>query len=139
MLELIILPPLLAGLFAFAFQRNARRVEAVSLAGAFLSAAFALFAVMGFIQNPAGFRDFYGLLYMDAVSGFFTTLTAVVAFLIFLYSIGYIRHEVKEETVGADQIGMYYGLFSLFLAAMLTSTLAAHPVVMWAAIERSFS
>ena len=135
MLELIILPPLLAGLFAFAFQRSPRKVEAVSLAGAFLSAVFALLAVATFIQSPVGFRDFYGLLYMDAVSGFFTTLTAVVSFLIFLYSIGYIRHEVKEKTVGADQIGMYYGLFSLFLAAMLASTLATHPVVMWAAIE----
>lgn len=135
MLELIILPPILAGLFALAFPRNPRRVEAVSLAGAFLSALFALFAAATFIQNPVGFRDFYGLLYMDAVSGLFTSLTAVVAFLIFLYSVGYIRHEVKEETVEAGQIGLYYALFSLFLAAMLLSTLATHPVVMWAAIE----
>ncbi len=135
MLELIILSPLVAGIFAFAFQRSPRKVEAVSLAGAFLAALFALLSVAIFIQNPVGFRDFYGLLYMDAVSGLFTALTAVVAFLIFLYSVGYIRHEVKERTVGADQIGMYYGLFSLFLAAMLASTLATHPVVMWAAIE----
>ena len=135
MLELIILPPLLAGLFALAFQRNARRVEAVSLAGALLAAIFALLAVTQFMQNPAGFRDFYGLFYLDAVSGLFTALTAVVAFLIFLYSIGYIRHEVKEKTVEASQIGMYYGLFSFFLAAMLIATLATHPVVMWAAIE----
>ena len=135
MLELIILPPLLAGILAFAFPRNPRRVELIALAGAFFAALFALLSVVGFIQTGTAFRDFYGLLYLDAVSGLFTALTSVVAFLIFLYSIGYIRHEVKEKTVGADQIGMYYGLFSLFLAAMLTSTLATHPVVMWAAIE----
>lgn len=135
MLELIILPPLAAGVLAFAFQRNPRRVEAIALAGAFLAALFALLAVAGFLQAPSGFRDFYGLLYLDSVSGLFTALTSVVAFLIFLYSIGYIRHEVKEKTVDERQIGLYYGLFSLFLAAMLVSTLATHPIVMWAAIE----
>ena len=135
MLELIILPPLLAGILAFAFQKNPRRVEAIALAGSFFAAFFALLSVAGFLQSGAPFRDFYGLFYLDAVSSLFTVLTSVVAFLIFLYSIGYIRHEVKEKTVGADQIGMYYGLFSFFLAAMLTSTLTTHPVVMWAAIE----
>ncbi|MCX6769592.1 MAG: proton-conducting transporter membrane subunit, partial [Candidatus Micrarchaeota archaeon] len=135
MLELIILPPILAGILAFAFQRNARMVEASALAGAVLSALFALMAVSGFLQTPVGFRDFYDLLYLDAISGLFTALTAVVACLIFLYSIGYIRHEVKENVVEKQQVWLYYGLFSLFLAAMLTATLAAHPVVMWAAIE----
>ena len=135
MLELIILPPLLAGIFAFTFGNKPRRVEAVALGGAILAALFALMAVAGFLQTPVGFRDFFDLLYLDSISGLFTALTAIVACLIFLYSIGYIRHEVKEKTVETDQIGIYYGLFSLFLASMLTATLAAHPVVMWAAIE----
>ena len=135
MLELIILPPLVAGALAFALHRSPRQVEAVSFAGALLSALFALLAVGAFLGSPTGYQDFYGLFYLDAVSGLFTALTAVVACFIFLYSVGYIRHEVKEGTVEKGQIGLYYGLLSFFLAAMLTATLAAHPVVMWAAIE----
>ena len=135
MLELIILPPLVAGALAFVFHRNPRRVEAAAFAGAALAAFFALLSVNAFLQSPVGFRDFFDLFYLDAVSGLFTVLTAVVACFIFLYSVGYIRHEVKEGTVEKDQIGLYYGLLSFFLAAMLTATLAAHPVIMWAAIE----
>ncbi len=135
MLELIILPPLLAGLLCFFLPRRPRQAEAIALLGAVLAAAFALWAVAGFLQSPAGFHDFHGLLYMDAVSGLFTALTAAVASLIFLYSVGYIQHEVEERVVDEKQIGSYYGLLSLFLAAMLVATLAAHPVVMWAAIE----
>ena len=135
MLELIILPPLAAGVLAFIFHRSPKQVEAIAFAGALLAAFFAMLSVNFFLGSEVGFRDFYGLFYMDAVSGLFTVLTAVVACFIFLYSVGYIRHEVKENTVEKDQIGLYYGLLSFFLAAMLTATLATHPVVMWAAIE----
>ena len=124
-----------AGVLAFIFHRDPRMVESIALAGAVLAAIFALMSVNAFLETSVGFRDFYGMLYLDAVSGLFTVLTAVVACFIFLYSVGYIRHEVKEKTVDQSQIGLYYGLLSLFLAAMLTATIAAHPVVMWAAIE----
>ena len=135
MLELIILPPLLAGALAFVFHRQPRQVEAIAFLGACLAAFFAILSVGAFLSTEVAFRDFYGLLYMDAVSGLFTAITAVVACFIFLYSVGYIRHEVKEGVVEKDQIGLYYGLLSFFLAAMLAATLAAHPVVMWAALE----
>ena len=135
MLELIVLPPIIAGALAFIFHRNPRQVEAIAFVGALLAAFFAALSVNAFLGTEVGFRDFYGLFYLDAVSGLFTILTAVVACFIFLYSVGYIRHEVKENTVEKDQIGLYYGLLSFFLAAMLIATLATHPVVMWAAIE----
>ena len=135
MLELIIIPPIVAGMVAFFLPKNPRAVEAIALCGALLSAIFALAAVAGFLQSGAAGDDFYGLLYLDAVSGLFTVLTAVVSCFIFLYSVGYIRHEVEEKTVQESQIAIYYGLLSLCLAAMLTATLAAHPVIMWAAIE----
>ncbi|MDE1798022.1 MAG: hydrogenase 4 subunit F [Candidatus Micrarchaeota archaeon] len=135
MLELIILPPLVAGLLCFALSRRPRLAEAAAFAGALLAALFALFALSSFLASPAGLHDFYGLLYLDPVSALFTTLTAVVGSLIFLYSIGYIREESHEGVVQESQIGTYYGLLSFFLTAMLAATLAANPMVMWAAIE----
>ncbi len=135
MLELIIIPPIIAGLLSFVFRKSPRFSEIISVAGAGLAAAVAFYALLGFLQSPGAMVDFYGYLYMDSVSAVFTSLTVVVAFFVFIYSIGYIRHEVEEGIVAESQLGTYYGLLSFFLASMLTATLAANIIVMWAAIE----
>ncbi|MDO8553974.1 MAG: proton-conducting transporter membrane subunit [Candidatus Micrarchaeota archaeon] len=135
MLELIILPPIICGLLAFLFSKRPRVSEIVAIAGVLLAAFFALFSVWSFLQSPVGFTDFYGFLYMDSISALFTALTTVVAVFVFIYSIGYIRHEVEEKSIEEHKIGEYYGLLSFFLAVMLLATLAANIVVMWAFIE----
>ncbi len=135
MLELIILAPIIAGLLAFLSQKHPRFSEIVAVAGAAAAAAFAFAALWGFMQSPAPVVDFYGYLYMDSVSAVFTSLTVVVAFFVFVYSVGYIRHEVEEKIVSEGQLGMYYGLLSFFLASMLAATLASNIIVMWASIE----
>jgi hydrogenase-4 component F len=135
MLELILAPPIVSGILAFLLSKHPRAAEIVALAGATLAAFFALVATWGFIQSPVPFVDFNGLLYLDAVSALFTSLTALVAFFVFLYSIGYLRHEAEEKVLDESRLGTYYGLLSFFLAAMLAAPLASNIVVMWAAIE----
>src|SRR5512135_2102274 len=135
MLELIIIPPIIAGLLSFLFQKHPRVSEIAAVGGAALAAFFAFFSLWSFLQAPGAIVDFYGFLYMDSVSAVFTSLTVVVAFFVFIYSIGYIRHEVEEKIVAESQLGTYYGLLSFFLASMLTATLASNIIVMWAAIE----
>ncbi|MBI5228305.1 hydrogenase 4 subunit F [Candidatus Micrarchaeota archaeon] len=135
MLELIILSLILAGVLSFLFSKNPRFCEFLAIAGVSAAAGLSLFSLWGFLQSPTAVTDFYGLLYMDSVSVLFTSLTVVVAFFVFIYSIGYIRHEVEENVVNENQIGGYYGLLCFFLAAMLTATLASNIIVMWAAIE----
>jgi hydrogenase-4 component F len=135
MLELIIIPPIVSGLLSFLLSKHPRLSEIAALGGVSLAAFFAFLSLWGFLQSPVAIVDFYGLLYMDSVSALFTSLTAMVALFVFLYSVGYIRHEVEEKVVNEHKLGEYYGLLSFFLAAMLTATLASNIVVMWAAIE----
>jgi hydrogenase-4 component F len=137
MLELIILAPLVSGLLALLLTKHPRFAEILALAGVSISVLFAFVSLAGFLQTSAAITDFYGFLRLDAVSAIFTSLTTLVSFLVFIYSIGYIRHEVEEGAVSENQLGMYYGLLSLFLAAMVAATLAANILVMWAAIEAS--
>ncbi len=135
MLELIILPPIISGILAFLLSKHPRAAELAAVAGASLAAFFALFVTWGFIQAPVPYVESYGLLYLDSISALFTSLTALVSFFVFIYSIGYLRHEVEEKTVDESRLGTYYGLLSFFLAAMLVAPLASNIVVMWAAIE----
>ncbi len=126
---------MIAGIVCFALGKHPRKAEAVALAGALLTVLLTLYSAVGFISNGTPIHDQHGLFYLDAVSALFTSLTALVACLIVMYSIGYIRHEVKEGIVEERQLGSYYGLVSFFMSAMLIATLAANPIVMWAAIE----
>ncbi len=135
MLELIVLPPIICGLLAFLFSKRPRISEIVAIAGVLLAAFFAFSSLWSFLNSPVGFTDFYDLLYMDSISALFTALTVTVAVFVFIYSIGYIRHEVEEKTIEEHRIGEYYGLLSFFLSVMLLATLAANIVVMWALIE----
>src|SRR5271157_424591 len=109
MLELILLPPIIAGILAFLLSKHPRAAEIVALSGASLAAIFALLATWGFIQSPVPFVDFNGLLYLDSISALFTSLTALVSVFVFLYSIGYIRNEVKEKVLDESRLGTYYG------------------------------
>ncbi len=135
MLEFIILSLIIAGILSFLFSKNPKFCEWIAIAGVSVAAILTLFSLWGFLHSPTAFVDFYGLLYVDSVSALFTSLTVVVSFFVFIYSIGYIRHEVEEKVVKENQIGGYYGLLLFFLAAMLTATLASNVIVMWAAIE----
>ena len=135
MLELIIIPLVICGLLSFIFKKQPRFSEIIAILGVSFSLVFAFYSAWGFIQSPTSVTDFYGLLYMDSISALFTSLTALVGFFVFLYSIGYIRHEVEEKVIEEHRISEYYGLLSLFLAAMLTATLASNIIVMWGAIE----
>jgi len=116
-------------------SKHPRVSEIVAFVGAALAGLFALLSLASFLQSPAAFVDFYGFLYMDSVSALFTTLTAIIAPFVFLYSIGYLRHETKEGVIEEKQLGGYYCLLSLFLAVMLMATLASNIITMWAFIE----
>jgi hydrogenase-4 component F len=135
MLELVIIPLIISGLLSFLLSKRPRFSEISALGGVTLATFFAFFSLWNFFQSPTASTDFYGLLYLDSISVLFTCLTVLVSFFVFIYSIGYIRHEVEEKAVKESQIGEYYGLFSLFLAMVLTATLASNIIVMWTAIE----
>jgi len=51
------------------------------------------------------------------------------------YSVGYMRQEFAEKTIGLRRMRQYYSLLHMFLFAMALAILSANPIVMWISIE----
>jgi len=71
----------------------------------------------------------------DGLSALFLILISAIGVFASIYSIGYIRHEMKEELIGPGRMRQYYTLLYLFLFSMYLAVLANHPLVTWIAIE----
>ncbi|MCZ7554301.1 MAG: hydrogenase [Anaerolineae bacterium UTCFX2] len=74
-------------------------------------------------------------LHVDALAAVFLLIVCVVGFLVGIYSIGYIRNDVRTGELQADQVSTYYGLFDLFLFTMVLVVTANNIIMMWVAIE----
>jgi hydrogenase-4 component F len=80
-----------------------------------------------------------GWLYADALSGVFVLITAFVGFTAALYSIGYLREDLREAGLtreeAGNRLGIYYTLLNLFLFSMLVVPVTNSLGVLWIAIE----
>lgn len=74
-------------------------------------------------------------LHLDALGSVFVALIGVIGFLTGLYSLSYIRHDVKEGKMAPGQVKQYYVFFSLFVFTMLVVATSNNIIMMWAAIE----
>ncbi|PYJ57811.1 MAG: hypothetical protein DME24_18160, partial [Verrucomicrobia bacterium] len=66
-----------------------------------------------------------GFLYADALSALVVGLTALVALVSGIYSVGYLRRDAGAGRITATQVHRYYTLTPLFVFAMLLVTLAS--------------
>jgi hydrogenase-4 component F len=104
----------------------------INSAGCFVLLAIAVVLADGLAKNTVSYYNFF---YMDALSGYFILIIAVVAFVASLYSINYLRDDVSEGVISAKRAMVYYVLFDLFVFTMLFTTVVNNTGVMWVAIE----
>ncbi|MBI2444990.1 hydrogenase 4 subunit F [Candidatus Micrarchaeota archaeon] len=134
MLEWIVIFPALASVICLFLKHRPDVAEKVALCASALSLALVIWVSNGFsLAEPVS--AFFGQLYLDSVSLIFTGLTALVAFFVLAYSIGYMRHEVGDGAVRPGQLARYYALLCAFLATMFLASLASNLLVIWAAVE----
>jgi len=80
-----------------------------------------------------------GWLYADALSGVTLLVIAFVGFTAVLYSIGYLREDIRAGNGGggerAGRLRLYYTLMNLFLFSMLVVPVTNSLGVLWIAIE----
>ena len=142
-LVVLLAVPLTACLLAAVAWRRAQ-MEAVNVA------AFGLTFVLALVVARQVLRDgtvslWNGFLYADSLSALVILLSASVALLCAVYSVGYMR---EDERIGAldeegasqealSKLRKYYSLTPLFVFSMLLVALANNLGVMWAAIELS--
>ena len=76
-----------------------------------------------------------GLLYADALSALLVAVVALVGWGAAIYGVGYLRHDVAEGRLTADQPRWFALWYQLFLLTMLAVLLAENLGVMWVALE----
>ena len=134
----LLLVPLILSLVAFAMrwmgQRKMYLVEAIHLISISAVLVFGLLVIQGVLVQGS-VVSMNDSLHVDSLAAVFLGIIAVVGFLVGLYSIGYIRNDVKSGELAESQVSFYYGLFNLFLFTMLLVVTANNIIMMWVAVE----
>jgi hydrogenase-4 component F len=129
--------PLVAAALCWLAPRP-RWVEGTSLLAAALSLAWAGLATARLIAE-GHIEALASWLYADALSGVTVLIIAFVGFTAVLYSIGYVRADLRDETLTAGELlgrlRRYYTLLNLFLFSMLVVPITNSLGVLWIAIE----
>ena len=76
-----------------------------------------------------------GIFTLDPLGAFIALITALTAFFVTLYSVGYLEAEMEKGIIGPRRIRQYFFLLEIFLFAMGVAAVAESPVLMWIAIE----
>jgi hydrogenase-4 component F len=136
LIGLVCLPLLAAGGVLVAPGR--RWVEAVTLTGTPLTLLLAVWMTRTVLANGR-VSDLNEWLVADALSALVALVIAFVAFSAALYSIGYLRQDMKyqdaEHGEGLRGVRRYYALFNLFEFTMLLVPLSNSLGIVWIAIE----
>jgi hydrogenase-4 component F len=139
----LLLTPLILSIIIFAtrwLRPFSRRlfshltVEVFHLLSVLLVLVLSLVVVQGVLANGNIFA-LNNWLHVDALAALFLLIISIVGFLVGLYSLGYIRHELDTGEFDENKLCNYYGLFSLFLFTMLMVVTANNIIMMWVAVE----
>jgi len=134
---LILCGPLVAAALIFLLPSRGfalRLFETVHLASIALVLVVSMM-ILGRVISGESLVAFGDWLYVDSLGAIFLMLIGVVGCLTGLYSLGYIRHDIKTGALDGAKVKIYYGFFSLFLFTMLLAALSNNIVMMWVAIE----
>jgi hydrogenase-4 component F len=136
-LVLLLVTPLLASILCWAML-GPRWAEGVSLLSAALCLGWAVLAAVT-LPGAGHLEALGGWLYADALSGVTVLIIAFVGFTVALYSIGYLREDVRGNDGAtpehATRVRTYYTLMNLFLLSMLVVPVTNSLGVLWIAIE----
>ncbi|MDD3398901.1 MAG: hydrogenase 4 subunit F [Candidatus Methanomethylophilaceae archaeon] len=131
MVSLLLCTPLLFALFCALAPSN-RWIGRLSLLGLGLVLIQVLDLSYGVIQN--GPLD-AGMWYIDDISVIFLLLMAVISFLVGIYALSYIGHELHEGVLTPRDSRFYHVFIQLFLFTMLLVLVVDSLGLMWIAIE----
>ncbi|HLG74839.1 MAG TPA: proton-conducting transporter membrane subunit [Ktedonobacteraceae bacterium] len=133
---LLLIPLLVSGICLIAPGR--RWMEIVTVTGTVLILVLAGFAARQ-VMLTGHVGELASWLYADALSIVTLLVIAFVSFTAALYSVGYLREDMREQDVtrgeGLHHVKRYYVLFNLFVFSMLVVPVSDSLGVLWIAIE----
>lgn len=137
LLTALVLVPLFAAALCLLVSHRVW-LEVVTTGAAFVTLGLAL-GVAARVMASGHLAGLGSWLYADALSALSVLIIAFVGLTAALYSVGYMRENMKEQVVahgvGRQEMRRYYLLFNLFVFAMLVVPLSNSLGVLWIAIE----
>jgi hydrogenase-4 component F len=137
-LSWLLLAPFLLSLAAFAMRwagrRSVRYTEVIHFASITAVLLLSLHVLQGVLTqgSVSAMNDW---LHVDALAAVFVMIVGVVGFLVGIYAVGYIRHDLHHGELQPGQVTLFYGLLSLFLFTMLLVVVSNNIIMMWVAVE----
>lgn len=125
--------PIVAALLSLLLKNNQRLLERIALIASLIETGIAFVVVNTVIRLQSYAYSTH--LIVDSLGALLIGTTAVVGVFATIYSIGYLRREIKKEIIDPVRLMQYYVLLHLFQAAMFFAILTAEPILMWIAIE----
>jgi hydrogenase-4 component F len=132
-LKLLFLLPLATSIVCMVMA-SPRWLEGLNLVCAALLAGLSV-ALGNQVLAEGSVSEFGGFFYADALSALVVGLVAFVYLAVSLYSVGFMRQELRDRRVSAEQQQRYYTLTPLFVSTMMLVPLVDSLGVMWVAIE----
>lgn len=130
-LILLALPLVIALLSLMVTDR--RILGALSIAG---SAMIVLIALLIARQVYSGSNVVWGqYIFIDALSALILCLVAIIGFMVALYSLGYIAHDIREGELLESRVKWYYFWMYFFNFTMYGVLVSANLGIMWVAVE----
>jgi len=92
-------------------------------------------AISSKIINSGTHLAYLNIFYIDALSCVFIVTISVINFASAVYSIGYIKQDIKEGHIKEKKSNAYYSLFNLFTFSMFLVPMLNNLGFIWVAIE----
>ena len=134
----LLLAPFILSLAIFAMRwlgsQGIRLVEIIHVVSVTIVLVLGMLVIRGvLVEGHVGSMNDW--LLVDSLAAIFLLIVAVVGFLVGLYAVGYIRHDLETGDLNEGKVYVFYGLFSLFLFTMLLVVTSNNIIMMWVAVE----
>lgn len=131
------LVPLMAVLLSVIIK-EIRVLHAVNVLSSFILVFFSGLFTMKVMRSGILQYDFLGgIFYLDALSIIILDIVVLIAFLVSIYSIGYLNEESRSGEISGKRIQLFYILTYLFLFTMILALTVNNIGVLWIAMEGS--
>lgn len=126
----MVLVPVFIGIICL-FISDVRWLSRFSVLGAVVSLIVALYCCVPLLTGTALNESIW---YIDGLSGFFLTITAVISFVALIYSKDYMSGEYEEGVLSAKDLRNYYFFMFIFISAILFTFAVRSAALTWIGI-----
>jgi len=113
--------------------KNSRALGVISILG---SGTILLTALLIAQQVFGGSSLIWGqFIFIDALSALILSLVAIIAFMVALYSLSYLTHDIREGEFLESRPKWYYFWLYIFVFTMFLVLVSANLGIMWVAVE----